>query len=138
MLSLIKVNNTHIYIMSTNTRRRPKTKRKIFEGRQQLQSEYLWESFKEIIDKDIFKEFYTLISKEEQEKYLDDLVSLFIQKARTRGVPKHIVINSNAYNCILQITRKRDLAPSNFRKTITQLEICAAKKLKHTRIDIIV
>ena len=116
--------------MSTDTRRRTKTQRKVFEGIHQGHHDYLWKSFKEIVDKDIFKEFYSLISKKEQDQYLEDLESLFIQKVRTMGVPKYIILKSNAYKCILQITRKRDLSPSNFRKTITQSEMCAIKKNK--------
>lgn len=119
--------------MSINTRVRTKTQRMVFEGSHQLYTEHLWQSFKEVIDQDIFKRLYTLVSEEEQSQYLEDIESCFIQKALNYKVPKYIVLNSNAWNCIRRLTRKRDLAPSNFRRTLTQLETCAQKKVKHAR-----
>tara|TARA_B110000879_G_scaffold10452_1_gene13484 strand:+ start:575 stop:940 length:366 start_codon:yes stop_codon:yes gene_type:complete len=120
--------------MSANTRVRNKTHRRIFEGVHQLHTEYLWKSFKEVMDIDIFKGFFTLVTDKERCQYLESLEGLFIQKSLTRRIPKHIVLKSNAYNCVKQLTRKRDLDPSNFRRTITQLEICAQKKVRHSRL----
>jgi len=120
--------------MSANTRVRNKTQRRIFEGVRQLHTEYLWKSFKEIMDIDIFKGTIILVTDEERRQYLEDLESLFIQKSLTRQIPKHIVLKSDAYNCVKQLTRKRDLDPSNFRRTITQLETCAQKKVRHSRL----
>lgn len=120
--------------MSTNTRCRTKTQRRVFEGTRQLHTEYLWKSLKEVTDRDIFKDVFTLTSVEDQRQYLAGLESLFIQKSLNYKVPKHIVLTSNAYNCVKQLTHKRDLSPSNFRRTVTQLEVCSLRKVKHSTL----
>tara|TARA_B110000211_G_C13978609_1_gene508297 strand:- start:460 stop:825 length:366 start_codon:yes stop_codon:yes gene_type:complete len=120
--------------MSINTRVRTKTQRRVFEGTHQLHTERLWKSFREVIGPDIFKGLYILVSEEEQNQYLEDIESRFIQKALNYKIPKHIVLKSDAYNCVKQLTRKRDLDPSNFRRTLTQLESCARTKTKHAAL----
>ena len=117
-----------------NTRQRTKTQRRIFEGSHQLNTEFLWKSFKEVLNQDIFKGLYTLIYEEDQYDYLRNLEGIFIQKALNYKVPKHIVLKSDAYKCIMQLTRKTDLTPSQFRRTITQCEMCALRKVKHAKL----
>ena len=122
--------------MSTNTRVRTKTQRKIFEKTHQRHTEYLWKSLQEVMNIDIFKGVFTLSSDEEIRTYLAHIESLFIQKARNNKVPKNIILKSNAFNCMKQVTRRRDLNPSNFRRVITQLETCASRKVKHARLTV--
>ena len=109
---------------------RSKYQRMIFEGIHQNHTKLLWEIFKEIMDQNIFKELYVLDSDETQQQYLENLESLFIEKARSYKIPKHIITTSKTIEVLYLLTRKYDLTPSKVRLTITQLKECARKKCR--------
>ena len=101
--------------------------------KQQEQVEHLWKSLKKVIDRNIYKELYTLETLEEQRNYQNKLESLFIQYACGYKVPKYIVYNSNAFLCLKSISKKRDLDPSKFKKALIQLRQCCQRKNKNPR-----
>lgn len=116
-----------------DVRREPKFLRLKKEAKQQEQVEYLWQSLKYTIDRDIHRELFTLYTYDARKNYQLGLETLFIQYARERKVPRYKIYQSNAFSCLKQISRKADLDPRKFRKTITQLEECCRKRIKNPR-----
>ena len=111
----------------------PKHIRLMKEAKQQVEVEHLWKSLKKVIDRNIFKQLYSFETPEEKRGYLKDLETIFIQYACGFKVPKYKIYKSKAFRCMKCISRKRDLTPSKFRRTLTQIEQCSRRKNKNPR-----
>jgi len=111
----------------------PKHIRLTKEAKRQAEVEHLWKSLKKVIDRNIYKELYTLETLEEQRDYQNKLESIFIQYASGYKVPKYKIYNSHAFLCLKSISKKRDLDPSKFKKALIHLEQCSQRKNKNPR-----
>mgnify|MGYP006134610915 CR=1 FL=1 len=111
-----------------------KTYRVIKESKLQMEREYLWRSLANVLNKDIYKELFTLETTEEMYEYLRVLESIFIQYARGFSVPKYKILKSHAFNTLKTLTHSYYLKPSLIRLKITQLEECCRKKTKNAKL----
>ena len=114
--------------------RKIKTHRVIKESKLQIEREYLWRSLYFVINRDIYKELFTLKTTNEMYKYLQLLEIIFIEHARSHAVPKHTILKSRAFNTLKTLTHSYYLKPSLIRLKITQLEECCRKKNKNAKL----